>query len=145
MTRDDTFRDRFLISLIVLLGTSWFGSLLNEYLALVGPFAAGAAFLRYRAGVRKRSVITGAVTAAGAVGVMVVGILVVTWFVLTATSEPGEAANLLEALVNFESKSDIIRSSLLFGSGAIALAAAGGSLSAWLHSRQLDSEYWVSE
>ncbi len=139
-------RERFFLSLIVTLIVSWVFGLINVFMALAGPFLGGIVFVRFRAGVKRRSPTSGAIVAALAVGVMAVPIVLFTWVLAVATGAPGESSNLLEALINFvgiDSQDRLLAGYYL--SFAIVAGAAGGGLAAWLHGRQLDSEYWVTE
>lgn len=138
-------RDRFIASLLTLLGVSWVLGLIYFGLALVGPLAAGFVFVKYRAGVTRRTVAIGAAHAALAVAVMIVPVVAILWFLITATSDPGEAHNLLEALVDVNGEAERIRGMSLFSVASLALAAVGGALAAWLHTRQLDREYWTTD
>ena len=76
---------------------------------------------------------------------MLVPIIIMLWLVITATSEPGEAHNLLEALLDVDGNRERSLGITLFSAASLALAALGGALAAWLHTRQLDREYWVTD
>ncbi len=143
--RESGVGERFLVSLIVMVGVSWVLGLVNVFLALAGPFVAGMVFARFRAGVRRKHPAQGAAAAGLAIGVMIAPVAALPWFLLTATSDPGEAHNLFEALTDLESNGDRALATIVFVLASVGLGASGGALSAWLHGRQLEREYWVNE
>ncbi len=143
--RKSRLPERFLLAFIVMLALSWVLGLLYLPLALGGPLAAGAVFVRFGAGVTKRTPLSGAGTAAGALAVLIAPLIVIAWIIATATSDPGESNNLFEAALDFDTNAERVRSTVLIALSAIALAAAGGAIAAWLHGRQLDRSYWVTD
>lgn len=138
-------RERFMAAFLVLIATSWVLGLMHSSLAFAGPLAAGYVFVRFRAGVTRRNIASGAGSAAAAVALMVLPIAVFSWVLITATSAPGEAHNLLEALVDVNGNTGRALAAGVFVLVSTLVAAIGGGLAAWLHRRQLDREYWVVE
>ena len=136
-------RERLLVALFVFLGISWILGLVLPLLSLVGAFAAGFAFMKFRAGTRRSSLGHGALSSAGALALILLPVLVVVWFITTATTSPGEAGSIFEAFVDLDGDGDRLLALAAFFAGSVVLGASGGALATWVHNRQLDGEYWV--